>query len=169
VDFVEGDMRDFDLDGTFSFIFIARNSLLHLHSPEDFLACFACVRRHLRPDGVFAFDVFNPSVEILARPSGQRFPVMEYIHPEKGQVTIEQTGAYDAATQVNRVTWYFSSAEHRDFLTVPVHLRSLFPQELPLLLEKGGLRLDARYGSFDREPFTSESRHQVCLCRAGTR
>ena len=36
VEYVLGDMRNFDLDRKFALIFIARNSLLHLHSTEIF-------------------------------------------------------------------------------------------------------------------------------------
>jgi SAM-dependent methyltransferase len=71
---VEGDMRRFDLGGRrFPLIFMARNSLLHLHTPEEFKACLTGVRQHLAPDGVFAFDVFVPSPDILARDPTQRF------------------------------------------------------------------------------------------------
>src|SRR4029079_19601604 len=77
VTFVHGDMRHFDLGRRFDLIFIARNSLLHLHSTEDLRAAFAAIRRHLTPDGIFAFDVFNPDVGILARPRGQRVMAIE--------------------------------------------------------------------------------------------
>lgn len=49
LELVEGDMRDFDLGREFDFIFIARNSLLHVSSAEDLVATFAAVRRHLAP------------------------------------------------------------------------------------------------------------------------
>ena len=166
VDLEVGDMRDFHLDRRFSLVFVARNSLLHLTSVEDLLACFASVRRHLLPGGAFVFDVFNPSVQILARPPGERFPLMAVQHPQRGQVRVEATSDYDAASQVNRATWYFSSPSDPDFRVVPLHLRSIFPQELPLLLAAGGLRLEARYGDFGGAAFGSESRHQVCVCRA---
>ena len=52
VEHLQGDMRDFDLGRRFALIFIARNSLLHLHSTEDILAAFAMVRRHLAPAGI---------------------------------------------------------------------------------------------------------------------
>ena len=64
------------------------------------------------------------------------------------------------------MTWYFSSADEPDFLVAPLHLRSIFPQELPLLLAAGGLRLESRHGDFAGGPFTGASRHQVCVCRA---
>lgn len=163
--FVEGDMRDFDLGERFALVFVARNSLLHLASVEDFAACFERVRRHLLPGGALVFDVFNPNVGILAQPPGKRYPVMRVNHPERGEVSIESTSDYDAATQVNHATWYFSALGAPDFLTAPLHLRSIFPQELPLLLTAGGFRLEARYGELARTPFHSRSRHQVCVCR----
>jgi SAM-dependent methyltransferase len=166
VDLVEGDMRDFDLGERFGLVYVARNSLLHLHETDDLLACFRAVRRHLRPGGAFVFDVFNPSVRLLASPAGTRFEVMRVIHPERGEVTIEQAGDYDAAAQVNRATWYFSAPGAPDFLAAPLHLRSIFPRELPLLLAAGGFRLESRHGDFSGVPFASASRHQVCVCRA---
>lgn len=166
VEFSEADMRSFDLGERFALVFVARNSLLHLHSVEDFISCFESIRRHLRPGRVLIFDIFNPSVEILAHPPHQRYPLMRISHPARGEVVIEATSDYDAATQVNRATWYFSGPGEPDFLTAPLHLRSVFPQELPLLLAAGGLRLEARYGGFPRVPFGSGSVRQLCICRS---
>ena len=67
VEHLPGDMRDFDLGRRFALIFIARNSLLHLHSTEDILAAFAMVRRHLAPGGIFAFDIFNPKIRVVGQ------------------------------------------------------------------------------------------------------
>jgi len=44
-----------------------------------------------------------------------------------------------------------------------LEMRQIFPQEMPLLLAAGGLRLVARYGDFDRSPLTGASRRQVCI------
>jgi SAM-dependent methyltransferase len=162
---VEGDMRAFDLGERFALVYVARNSLLHLATVDDFLACFACVRRHLLPGGAFVFDVFNPDVGILARAPGERVPLMRVAHPRRGEVRIEATSDYDAATQVNRATWYFSTGDEPDFLVAPLHLRSIFPQELPLLLAAGGMRLESRHGDLAGRAFGSGSRQQVCVCR----
>ena len=47
IEFVEGDMRNFDLGERFALIFVARNSLLHLSTTADFAALFSSARRHL--------------------------------------------------------------------------------------------------------------------------
>jgi hypothetical protein len=159
-------MRDFALGRDFDFIFVARNSLLHLLSTTDLLAALTAVRRHLTPDGVFAFDVFNPDVRLLARPSGQRFPVMEVTTATFGPLCVETTSDYDPATQVTRATWYVSAPDQSDAWTVPLVLRSIFPQELPLLISAAGLELINRFGDLSRSPFGPGSRTQVCLCRA---
>jgi SAM-dependent methyltransferase len=166
ISLIQSDMRDFALSRDFALIFIARNSLLHLLSTVDLLAAFTAVRRHLAPNGVFAFDIFNPNVELLARPPGQRFPVMEADTATFGPLCVEVTNDYDSAAQVNRATWYISTPGKRDAWIVPLVLRSIFPQELPLLLSAAGLELISRYGDLGREPFGPGSRAQVCLCRA---
>lgn len=164
VELVQGDMRDFALGERFALVFVARNSLLHLHATDDLLACLAAVRRHLLPDGVLAFDVFNPDPAILARPPERRAPLMSVEHPTLGRVAAEATADYDRATQVNRATWFLSAPGRPDFLVAPLHLRSIFPQELPLLLRAGGFALQARHADFAGRPFGSDGGLQVCLC-----
>jgi SAM-dependent methyltransferase len=166
VEYLLGDMRNFDLGRKFGLIFIARNSLLHLHSTEDILAAFAMVRRHLAPEGMFAFDIFNPNVRILATPADQRVSVMQVETETFGTLSVEGTNDYDSATQVNRGRWYVSAEGKPDVWILPLALRSIFPQELPLLLAAGGFHLKSRAGDLDQTLFDSTSRLQVCLCRA---
>ena len=166
VEYLRGDMRKFDLGRQFALIFIARNSLLHLHSTEDILATFAMVRRHLAPGGLFAFDVFNPNIQILARPTAQRFPVMQVETELFGTLSVEGTNDYDSATQVNRGCLYVSTPGKPDAWVLPLVLRSISPQELPLLLGAGGFHLKCRVGDLSEDPFGSTSRLQVCVCQA---
>lgn len=165
VDFVRGDMRDFSLGRDFNLIVVARNSLLHLLTTDDLLAAFRSASRHLRPGGLFAFDIFNPDVGVLAKPAGQRFPVMDVGTERFGQLRVECTHDYDAATQVNHAMWYVSTPEQRDTWVMPLVLRSIFPQELPLLLSAAGFDLISRFGDLSGGPFTRGSRMQICLCR----
>ena len=163
--FIQGDMRTLAFDREFDFIFVARNSLLHLLSTDDLLAALTAARRHLTAEGVFAFDVFNPDVRLLARPQGPRFPVMEVDTPSFGRVRVEDTRDYDPAAQVNRGTLYMSTADRQDAWTMPMVLRNIFPQELPLLVSAAGLVLVERFGDLAGGPFGPNSRMQICLCR----
>ena len=164
---IEGDMRSFSLDEKFSLVFVARNSLLHLHSRDDFARLFETVRKHLESGGLFAFDIFNPSVSILARKPEKRELVTRVEYPGRGTLTVEATVDYDELSQVNRATWFVSSDVDANVLIAPLHLRSIFPEELTYMLDYFGFTLEARYGDFRSSEFRSSSREQVCLCRAG--
>jgi SAM-dependent methyltransferase len=63
---VEGDMRDFSLGGRFALVYSAFRAFQHLDAVEDQLRCLACVRAHLAPGARFAFDVFNPRLDLLS-------------------------------------------------------------------------------------------------------
>ena len=80
-------------------------------------------------------------------------------------MTVEAANDYDPASQVNRATWFISTAETRDAWVVPLHLRSIFPQELPVLLAANRFRLVRRDGDFAGGTFTSSSASQVCQCQ----
>ena len=163
---LQSDMRDFALRRKFKLIFVARNSLLHLLSNDDVLACFASVRAHLARDGLFAFDVFNPDLTRYAGGApGQRFPVMEINTPRFGTVRVEETRDYDAASQVNHATWYISASGQQEAWAVPLVLKSIFPDELLSLLSAAGLDLIGRFGELSGDAFSLASRVQVCLCR----
>jgi SAM-dependent methyltransferase len=160
------DMRDFDFDQRFDAILIAANSLLHLHSRDDFARAFAAIRRHLAPGGVFAFDIFVPSAAMLSRGPDQRQPMGTFAHARLGLVTVEETIGYDPTTQISRADWYWSTDKQKDFRHTRLDLRQIYPQELPLLLELGHLQLRERFGDFTRSPFAKESFRQVCVAVA---
>ncbi|XVU30025.1 class I SAM-dependent methyltransferase [Actinoplanes sp. CA-054009] len=166
VEWVRGDMRAFDLGRTFDFVFVAANSLLHLHEADDLVSCFRSVRRHLAPGARFVFDVFNPNVRLLAAADGVRRAreSLSFTDPGRGEVRVDVTEVYDAAAQVTRGTWHFSTAAEPDFAVAPLEIRSVFPRELPLLLALGGLRLAERLGDWSGRPFAADSPLQLCVC-----
>ena len=168
IEWVQGDMREFDLGRTFDLVLIAANSLLHLHEAADLLSCLRSVRAHLAPGGRFVFDVFNPNVRLLAGADGVRRTRdgLSFEDPARGTVTVDVAETYDASSQVTRGTWHFSADLEPDFVVAPLELRSIFPQELPLLLSLGGLRLVERFGDWSGRPFTGDSAIQLCVCES---
>ncbi|WP_205620933.1 hypothetical protein [Intrasporangium chromatireducens] len=63
-------------------------------------------------------------------------------------------------------TWHFSTAIEPNFVNAPLMLRSIFPQELPLLLSLGGLRLLERFGDWSGRPFNGDAAIQLCVCES---
>ncbi|WP_020521580.1 class I SAM-dependent methyltransferase [Catelliglobosispora koreensis] len=165
-EWIQGDMRAFDLGRTFDFVFITANSLLHLHEAGDLVSCFQSVRRHLAPGARLVFDVFNPGVRQLAEADGVRRTreSLSFLDPDRGNVSVDIAETYDASAQVTRGTWHFSTDSESDFVVAPLEIRSIFPQELPLLISLGGLRLVERFGDWSSRPFEADSPLQLCLC-----
>ncbi|GAA0451099.1 hypothetical protein Aca07nite_55480 [Actinoplanes capillaceus] len=166
VEWIHGDMRAFDLDRTFDYVFIPANSLLHLHDAEDLVNCFRSVRRHLAPGARFVFDIFNPNVRQLAAADGVRRTreSLSFTDPDRGNVRVDIADTYDAPAQVTRGTWYLSTDTEPDFVVAPLEIRSIFPQELPLLVTLGGLRLVERLGDWSGRPFAADTPLQLCIC-----
>jgi SAM-dependent methyltransferase len=161
VRFVSGDMRDFDLGRRFPLIVLSCNSLAHLLTAAEVKACLACVRRHLEPGGIFAFDIVNPDLAALA---GAVEDSPRTASSSEGAASA--CGGYDPVRQVRTLSWRISAPERGEPVrTQPMRLRQFFPQEVPLLLETCGLVLTERFGDFDGHPLARHSLNQVCIAR----
>jgi len=170
IEFVEGDCRSFDLGRKFALIFMAFNSMQHLHDYASLSALFANVRKHLAEDGRFVFDVFNPKVEILARSSGDRRFEREYQDPDgRGTMAFEYSVSYDDAWQVSHIQCYFvrrgANGEEVEVREEELHLRSFFPRELDLLVRSQGFEIVEKFGNFGRKAFRSGDPKQVVVCK----
>jgi SAM-dependent methyltransferase len=169
VQFVAGDMRRFDLGRRFPLVVLSCNSLAHLLTPAEVKACLACIRRHLAPDGIFAFDIVNPDLAALAGAVGDNGGASV---PPDGTTSVQACGGYDPVRQVRTLSWRVSvPVRGGPIETRPMRLRQFFPQEVPLLLETCGLALTERFGDFDGQPLVRHSLNQVCIARqpeAGT-
>ena len=166
IGWIEADCRTFQLNRKFPLIFMAFNSMQHLHDQQSLSALFDNVRGHLAPGGRFIFDVFNPSLAILTRDSNVRHFDRQYEDPQgRGRITLEMTAVYDDAAQVNRMKWYFSLPNQKDFQVEQLDVRCFFPQELDLLVSANGFHIEWKYGYFDRKPFRSGDPKQIVVCR----
>jgi SAM-dependent methyltransferase len=170
IEFVEADCQSFDLGRRFALIFMAFNSMQHLHDYASLAALFANVRKHLGENGRFVFDVFNPKLEILARPSGDRRLEREYQDPDgRGTMAFEHSATYDDASQVSHIRCYFvrrgANGEEVEVREEELHLRSIFPQELDLLVRAQGFEIVDKFGNFERKAFGSGDPKQVLVCK----
>ncbi len=159
-----GDAADFTIDRKFSTIFLPNNSLGHLLHWGDLVACLNHVRRHLKHNGWFLLDYFNPSLSLLMRDSDTRFPVAEFTHPETGeQVVITEMNAYDSATQINHIQWFWRFEGSGKETVSDLPMRVYFPQELDALLTVSGFVIEEKYGGYDLSPFTASSQKQLIV------
>ena len=159
------DAADFTVDRRFSFIFLPNNSAAHLTRWLDLVSCLNRVKRHLRKDGRFALDYFNPSLALLTRDPNARFPAGEFLHPDTGEpVVVTEAAAYDSATQISHLRWFWRFADgHETVSDLP--MRVYFPQELDALLTLAGFVIEEKYGGYDLSPFTGTSQKQLIVAR----
>jgi SAM-dependent methyltransferase len=162
--FVEGNMRSFDLGRRFPLVIVSCNSLAHLTSNEELRDCFSRIHHHLDPGGLLAFDIVNPDVGTLARSHTEAVRLDIGPNPSAG-IAVEEIAVYDPIQQVRVATWRIHEPGIQVREVAPLRLSQIFPQEVPMLLEAGGLGLVARYGDFSRTPLTGASLNQICLAR----
>ena len=90
VEWVEGDMRAFDLGTAFGLAIIPAGSFQLLLTTADQIACLRCVCQHLSPGGRLAFALEHPNMVAMAewltqkRGTLQRRPQRDYRHPVTG-------------------------------------------------------------------------------------
>jgi SAM-dependent methyltransferase len=161
--FVLADVRSFALRSRFQLIMFAQNSLGHLHTLGDLLACLRCVRAHLADDGLFVIDIFNPFAHPLAiAPQAQSY-IGSYVDKNGSRVAVTETSRYDAAAQIQERVWRHASTDGRETV-INFCTRVFFPQELEALLRRSGFSIRAKYGSFAKEPFAEDSSQQLLVC-----
>ena len=100
--FVQADMRSFGLGSTFDAAVCMFGAFGYLLSTRDVLQCLRSVRRHLAPDGLFAFEFWQSSA---ARPP----PYQSWFHkvgPEFELVRLAES-RYDRRTRLLPVEFRF--------------------------------------------------------------
>jgi SAM-dependent methyltransferase len=166
INWIEADGRDFSLKEKFNFIFIPFNSFLAMTDQTDMESCLANVRTHMKHDGRFAIDIFNPDPKILMRRREDRFPVSTVPNPDgEGQVIITESTFYDVAEQIINIRWFYKFEATGEEVTTDFSLRILFPREFNNLLRYSGFVVDDKFGGFDFSPFAASSTKQLIVCR----
>jgi SAM-dependent methyltransferase len=166
---VQADMRTVALPQRFRLAFIAFNSFLHLTSLRDQLAALAAWRQALVPGGLLAIDVDNPHPQQLAEIDG-RLEMQNHWHDPATDATVlkQVTRTLDAGKQLQHVMFIydevFPTGEVRRTLA-PFDARYLHRFEGELLLDKAGFALEQVYGSYDLDPYGSESDRMIFVAR----
>jgi len=160
--FLKGDMRNFELNKKYSIIFIPFNSLQDISSVEDVEATLACVRTHLASDGLFLFDVFNPSIHLMVEREREFTEAFNFRTADGKQIVVREKCRYHASTQVNKVRWHFDIEGVES--VEEFGMRCYYPLELEVLLKHNGFRVLHTFGTFGEDPFGEESKKQIFVC-----
>jgi len=145
LDLREGDMREFTLDEEAALIYCPFRALLHLPTWADRRRTFERVAASLRPNRRFAWNAFAFDHQIAARLDGQHQddPVPHRIRYAVGHNRIDITLDEGGTSSL----WWATKNEWLG------------------LLDVAGLKLEALFGGFDKEPLDDDSREYVFVAR----
>ncbi len=164
IEWVQGDMRNFSLDKRFNLIFIPFNSIHHILTLEDMEKVLNNVKKHLRPNGRFIVEFFNPDLSILNREPTEEHDVIEYQDPEeRGEIKITESTDYERAKQLMHLSWFYESdgrKKEREWT-----IRVWFPKEVNAILKYNDFKIEQKYGDFDESPMTNNSSQQILVCK----
>jgi SAM-dependent methyltransferase len=170
-DLRRGDMADFQMPRRYGLVMITFNAFCHMLTTEDQLRCLGCIRRHLLPGGLLAFDGSFPGVEWIGAPQDQRELEGQTKHPLTGQtIRFYDTRNFDRVAQIQR-SRNEVELDEPDGTTRIIHrseffVRWTYKAEMELLLRSAGFTRYEVCGGFDRRPLTQETDQMVVLAWA---
>ncbi|WNG24323.1 class I SAM-dependent methyltransferase [Cystobacter fuscus] len=140
---LHADLRSLRLEERFPVVLAPQHALGLMASHEDLEAFLATVRHHLRPEGLFIYDVLNPPVE-------------------PGRPADEEPGG---ALEPRRPVFSFHLRERkRPGAPSGIHRLKFKPfswEELEEAMKACGLTPRERYGGFDGKPFDPADAHHI--------
>lgn len=170
VEWVRGDMRNVKLGNQYKLAVCAFNSFLCLAGLEDALAFLRNAREHLEPGGLLGIEISAFSPEELAEEPGGPYRQHDFTRetPE-GRLERFSLSHYDAASQLLEMKLFYElygDGTLRSGRSHDLKIRVTSRDELILMLRLAEFEVEAIYGGFGGEPFTSESDHLIVLaCR----
>lgn len=148
-----GDMATTRVPGQFALVYLVFNTINNLTTQDAQIACFANAATHLGPGGRFLIEVGVPPL--------QRLPRGETLLAFARTATHWGVDEFDTVTQA--FTSHHLTLRDGSWDRVSVPFRYAWPAELDLMARLAGLRPEARWGGWRREPFTALSDRHVSV------
>jgi hypothetical protein len=171
VQWIQGDMRSFELGTKFGCVIIPAHSFHFMTTPDDQVRCLAQIKIHLVPGGLVIIHLDPPEIDWLADLIGKRegacetFPTLT--HPVSGEKFRQSTEwTYEPCTQayICQNDWHRVDESGNILQTwkrAPMHFHCVFPFEMEHLLRRAGFVIEAIYGDFSMNAFGNKSPHWI--------
>jgi hypothetical protein len=148
-----GDLSTTSVEASFSLVYLIFNTIMNLTTQKAQVACFRNAAAHLRAGGSFVIKVMVPEL--------RRLPPAETLQVFAASDKHWGIDGYDVANQ-GLISHHFDDVGGRlERSSMP--FRYVWPSELDLMAEIAGMSLRERWGGWNYEPFTSESRKHVSV------
>jgi SAM-dependent methyltransferase len=167
-----GDMRQFELGRRdFDLAIVAVKSFAYLSERDEQLSCLSAIHAHLRPGGALCIDLLHPRPPWVSAVQGSMRDDLLQSVPSRGFTLsrVESVVSTDLARQVRVIRSIYEVIDERGAVIekrfVEWPYRWTYRFEAEHLLERAGFTIEALYGGYRREPFTSESAAMVFVAR----
>jgi SAM-dependent methyltransferase len=154
------DVRDLAFENEFALAIHPLNGFLHLVTAADQLTALTKIHRALLPGGFLLVDLPNPHAVFAPGTDGQ-LVVRRHFRSEQGRpITSLISTQTDLANQIQQLTLFYDEVEQDGAVrrtAVDMDLRFAYRHEMAALLQQVGFDVDAVYGSYDLEPYESDS------------
>ncbi len=152
-----GDFADVDIEGSFDLVFLIFNTLFNLTSQDAQVRCFENVAKRLNSDGQFLVETLVPDVTRFD--DGQS---VRTLHVDMESAVLE-AAVHDPVQQV--VEYQRVRMTNEGVNLSPLPIRYAWPGEIDLMARVAGMKLQHRWGGWDRSPFTATSKMHVSVYR----
>ena len=156
-----GDYTTTEVPGPFAVVACVFNTILDPRGIDALLAAFANAARHLEAGGCFVVEAF---VLNDAARSGEWTVSPRYV----GEQHVElQLARFDIETSCVVRTLLHLRPDGPEFISVKDYYAA--PGELDVMARVHGMKRTGRYASWDRAPFTAQSRRHISVYELGDR
>lgn len=155
------DMRNFRLKSKFDAVIITYRTFQHLYAVKGQISVLNAVKKHLKPDGILIFDVYNPSLKFIAKGNWKWQKDSIIKTPEmKGKIKINFRNRYDMAEQMMYGEYQLTYPNGKKEIS-PLQMRFFFRFEIEHLLKLAGFEVKNLYGDFYKNKFNDKSAEMV--------
>ncbi|MGC8971927.1 MAG: class I SAM-dependent methyltransferase [bacterium] len=170
IEFVKGDMRDFNLKKSFGGVLIAFNTFMHLLTIEDQDKCLSCVYRHLEPKGRLIVSVTNITPELISSKDYYFHNSLFFIEEFGGYLHKYETRFFDTVHQLIKLNIFYDIIDKSGSVNRYVRemlLRYFHRYEMERLFISCSFKVEALYGDYDFSSFKENSPYMIWVLEKG--
>lgn len=164
ISLIEADMRSFELSTRFDRIILPFNGLYCMNEKADISACLHQIRKHLRPNGVFLFDIHILDLDELEYLNSEEWEFLATTYAKDGRrIDIFERRIWQLETQqvVAIYRYVIGQGKHSQEQIYDIPQCYLTPEQCAQLLRDAGFRISQIYGDFYGSAFDQYSPHMV--------
>lgn len=160
INIIKGDFADVSQEEAFPLVYLPFNTLFTILTQERQIECFMNVARVLEPGGRFVLDAFVPDMKGWDKKL-TRIEVLE--------ISSQKAHAYEALSHdpvaQTTVSHEVRRLDDGNVVVLCTSFRYVWPAEMDLMARVAGLSLEARWGWYDKRPYTESSVEHVTVYR----